>query len=1238
MNYYLKYLKYKDAYLQLKNKGGYINPNPFSANLNIKNNVTIDSNIKIKHTEKDNIISSIDGFELIKSKDDKTRKIIYPTEFNYYVPISNFDKIMASNKVDNYMLVNQKNYIIIQKEDFIAGKTQIFKLLNDYSIGKYDSDIKNIIADNFKNKLYKNIFFTRKNTFKVNGYKISDKFDVFSILYIIREKIPYIIRQTFLNERLREFMDKLFIPTEDFMPTINNNIVNKLIFGGELNEFLNILIKIKTNDLKKQNETFIPDFYRELLKLLNYENTKETKEIKETKEEKKDNFNEQDKKKIKNVITAIDNNILKDFIGTYKSVLKDPKKNIQYYYDYLIKNADEPKIKGTNINVKDLLTKEAFSYILNKLSDNKIIDLNECENDYEYLNIIFKNYNDVAKYGNLNNVIDVISDVNKFMTKCTDNRECNENLIKGISKEITKSINKNYYRFVFDILIFIKECLYVRTKYQAIYYFDIVMILTYFIKRLEQSSNKYPINKREQMDNMINGDVMTDIDLNVNDSFYEYFDTYMDFVSKINKYTFIDDNDNYLNGIYNEAKKFADANSINTEDYRKYKEIFNNIIPFIKKKYKNTEYEYNDVFDKIWTVYKYYHKYIEDLKNKKIYTYDNQEDYEYINMTTRNFFEYLNTFKYENMDKYINESLYNTKDNKYSFDIIPIRSFEYNNVSITDCGETLMMNIVNSLLFNSKNKIYDNTYLPVTRKESINDFYKNYNTSQKQNSSDAHNQWGLLVSNIDNVKYNREKHEIIPTFSNIFRAIYTLFGFDTKIFDQDINEKSNISTYNYIFNNLLDNVLKYDDKYKNEMKKFTIIDDKIDSNSYITLTTIKMIYNFTNLHGSTSSIRNNNTDDVFLYLTEKYVNLIDRNDDIYNMDIYNNITIPFQTHILANSLYNFNNFFYKNRKEFVPNRTNEKLIFKYQMSDFTNHFENYLLIMILLRFNLEPYKIYAVPFIKDNINDIFAIYNITKITNLFNDVIFIDDDFKYLVYNYVSNIISNIQKFTEPYNKTITSIQEAEKTLQLHIKFIDDKLADPKEQKKIDFFKKHVTNYKNIYKDKTDDEIKYIVKTNLLRSVYKYDIDKLENIIKQKNNFTIDFSNTLTRIKNMTTDKYIVTATKPIIDELIIILLHNDVYYIKEFIDDYYSFSIIKDNKIKCNFDLTKINNISTYTDFVNKLLHEKDSKENAYNCDLSFINSENAFYFINEDTKYLRESLEKNSKLIEYINNLIKI
>lgn len=75
----------------------------------------------------------------------------------------------------------------------------------------------------------------------------------------------------------------------------------------------------------------------------------------------------------------------------------------------------------------------------------------------------------------------------------------------------------------------------------------------------------------------------------------------------------------------------------------------------------------------------------------------------------------------------------------------------------SDCGETTIRNLINIAVYDDKTKIFNIEHIEsMGAIPSVLEYYTKYNTILKQSTKNARNDWGLIVSNLENVKYSNK--------------------------------------------------------------------------------------------------------------------------------------------------------------------------------------------------------------------------------------------------------------------------------------------------------------------------------------------------------------------------------------------------------------------------------------------------------------------------------------------------
>jgi len=1224
--------------------GGYVNPIPFGQKTNIKYNIKTVSNLDVKHKKENDIITEINGFELIKPKESKSNSI-YPEEFNYYVPISNFDKIMSHNNIDSYALINQKNYVIISKGEIY--KSKIFKLKEDYTIENYEGDIKEIIEDDLKEKQFSDLFFNRDNLFKVrageilkdiNGniideYSNIELFDPFGIMYMIKMNFIYEIRKTFENERIKDYIDELFLPTNDSLPKLNDNIINKLIFGGELNKFVNLLTKHNISSKKTKTEIYETDFQKNIVKFM--------KDYDHTKNKYLPKIREDIKLKLDKVIELYKKN---------KINLNNDKK----IYEYITKNG---------ITLDELKDQNNFYYILENLSYNNTIDINDFEDDYKLLQSIINIFSDKTKYGNLNNTIDIINSINALSKSKQIN---NVFLERNVNPYITKTIEQSYESFIIEIFSFMKESLYMRKKFNIFYYFDVIIILIYFFKRIGQTHTNYPINIRQQIDDMIDQTVTkiktkTNIDekmlnnISVKNIYTKLYDVYI----------ILDSDDlnmsiETINIIYNNNIKKL-KNTVPPQD-------FDNINKIIKQLFPNS-YHY-DTYRKTEIIYSDMKNLLLDSNEKKIVNsliislakidnslskYCEQKiQYDISNLNILGSDDVIDYIEKINILKNYSDKIIDDNNDLYKIDVINYKYFKnkYSN-RIPDCCETLVRHMINMFIYNKNKNIYDWNNLPSSTITDVKKYYEKYSTHEQHITIDAHNEWGNLVSNINGIIYKNKnsnyEYELKTSFENATNLIIKLFGLEYEI----IQDKKDtlIKKYTDKLNYILESI-NTDQKYKNILKEFTFNSESDEKNTYLIINNIE--YGFTSGHGSitenTSYVKNEKN------IYKLYIDYLGTDDisSFYSGNIYSSHIEYFGEYICGFYIINkiHNNYIIESKK--IKSRIVNPEFNEYYQSElhyFINFIENELIINVFINVfkNKSQTSIIGTNYFINYCTNTLILYNVLRTTNKLN-VIFDQDKWYNMMINYISEINNQIQyvlanndsiKFIYEYNQTKKEYDDLKKTFDDAIK----KVLEVVESKDIINKKKQEVYLKLLEKELQKNKNNVEAKKNVIEYIaikqFNLPFDSLNKITEKIDHMNKKILNDkkaflLIEQKNkefgrITSIKFINKSYKPILILFLNILVKNEVH-IDKFIESYYQFDTVIDKIKYCKMnekDIDSITDLQSYLELVSKI------KNNALNCEETkdyIIN----YYPLRDETKFIREIVEDKKLFLVKNNNNI--
>ncbi len=219
-----------------------------------------------------------------------------------------------------------------------------------------------------------------------------------------------------------------------------------------------------------------------------------------------------------------------------------------------------------------------------------------------------------------------------------------------------------------------------------------------------------------------------------------------------------------------------------------------------------------------------------------------------------------------------------------NYKLIDQKYFKNNNQNIPDCGETLLLNIVNLLVYNKKYIIKEDNI--------IYSFYKKNSTIKiQQLNNNLHDEWSKIVSSLNNIKYNNKTYEIIPTITNIINILNIIFSIKNSsneiiILNESDNDIENIKKNIDIIFKEVNFTLEYN--LSNEEQNIYDL--------YIPLLNLKFI--FTIKHGESTFTKNKNMNLNklgFLLKNNTY------NENYYLKNIYR--------HLYYENIYNCKNIF-----------------------------------------------------------------------------------------------------------------------------------------------------------------------------------------------------------------------------------------------------------------------------------------------------------------------------------------
>jgi hypothetical protein len=407
MNYQNKYLKYKTKYLNLKNQSG----------------------------------GFIKGIDKIVEKYNEATYGDLKTRLNEYMPLCSYDSI----KKNNFILINDKNYILIDK--------------------KTDEDYK---------------LFQLDNTFDISEIPkphemIKDDIVIPGINKFIFDKIHLIQAYQYNNNNIfRNFLSNVWITGYDFFNRLKDIIYKK--FKGQILYQNNINVVLSFIFMNKFDFVLWHIFAVNILVTRIKELTREGKKIPE------DYiiinyhvYNPIGKKN--NIFSDIKTGILYDYLNAYDYLMIDALKNLDTF-EKLVDNFNNTLSNIVTLNFND--QKDEFNLFLNIFKIN-----------YDHIN---ENPNLIDQY-NYSLYIDKYKDFNLYENKTTY-----KSLMRFIN-EYDRNYIKNKLILKLSCLIYL--CHKINTELGASFRTAEYMLLDYFYGIGKIKNSCVPINQRQILTTML---------------------------------------------------------------------------------------------------------------------------------------------------------------------------------------------------------------------------------------------------------------------------------------------------------------------------------------------------------------------------------------------------------------------------------------------------------------------------------------------------------------------------------------------------------------------------------------------------------------------------------------------------------------------------------------------------------------------------------------------------------------
>lgn len=533
-------------------------------------------------------------------------------------------------------------------------------------------------------------------------------------------------------------------------------------------------------------------------------------------------------------------------------------------------------------------------------------------------------------------------------------------------------------------------------------------------------------------------------------------------------------------------------------------------------------------------------------------------------------------------------------DERYkNFHIINQTTVNINNKYIPDCGETVVINFINLLLWNKYTQKLDLNLFPENSKDTkIYEMYENILSEQNpfkiMNTEKHHYKFMICTYGIKNINYISDNIEIIPTEHNFIILLKKLLNIE---FDEEL--ESTIDKLNYIIKKFgkniklekkTNNIFVLDDNfniyfseshgsfsnyqkdifYERKDKKLIDIINKYKNNIFLTSKNINELQGIPSmimcLYYGIDRLEDKFLKYVFGYniITDTNYNIIKKypSSFISYLQNYDNI----RSIILKSSLLYYINkieiLLYEQNYNSNDDEERDKLWNKIKeilSSDKDIEFINYFLENILKIFNenkINSNVILKLINILSNIElDIYS--HIDKIKIYFNNLEQLFTEIKYYILKYYTFNIKNKKEFEE---KIINNVKEliSPNYIIIYIRLLNNQLYNISN----DFNYENNINLNNMpfYPDpkfkSTDEHYIYdIIKNNIETDEFKNNIKKINNIINLNCNpikiiVNIYDSNSMTLKYNKDNFYYNMEINKP--NEYIIYTLKKYLHCLDE--------------------------------------------------------------------------------------------
>jgi hypothetical protein len=757
-----------------------------------------------------NINDELEWNSALKKFVSNKERTKYPKILYKFLPIFNFDGLMQLSNINDYILINNENYILTNSSK--SNNPLVFKITENYHIEQINENINyNQYIEDYQHDTPTKLIMYPVDINCIFGNIAS----MYNIEYLLKSHFVNNLFRLTNNSYVKELISSLFLLGEDnYQIRVNGNIIHKFMFSGKLNILLDaIYTNININNINSLTEKEIRKFNSNLkainVLLTGIKNKNKT---------------------MLNVFEHISNNIKSDDI---LNCLDDPSK-FKYFIKYLSTNSgiDIPENIINNFVTYYHYYYDKFSYLKN--------DFETCQNLFD---LFYKSRELI--------------------------RTINSGNINKLNAEILRDLKFYYPSIIFEITIFKHIIDMCNDHTSDNINISKILIAIYFINRLNYEFKPIPINAKHQINTLFKNN---DIDVHNSSNFVNRdINLYEDheLAKLLKSIGDIDvDNNIILNKtllfevekltenirmLRNERDKLQISSTssepknisithkskTNTRTKNSRKAIDLSRLPIGAQAImlKNNAVTSQDSENA---------KKIIDLNSKIV---SSESELKSINTKIKNLKikEYYDLCKWIN--NYILRTLYSNNlpssgSSKYTF--VSQKSFTYKYNHVPDCGETTTMNLIRLLIWDNELAKTNIKYLPINTNNKLISFFKKYDDDKLQNSDSAHEDFAHVVSSIKDVKYNRDSaYELVPSFDNVIKILLYLFDIKYKSKEKGDNKKNK-------FDLILSKI-----RNPNEIIKKYIIKNTSSNHTTIEFTEMYISFSFTPVHGSFGIIEKN---------------------------------------------------------------------------------------------------------------------------------------------------------------------------------------------------------------------------------------------------------------------------------------------------------------------------------------------------------------------------------------------